>query len=75
MTDFYRLVYTILAPFIRFFFPRRVACRWPGSIRFESCSLEANPTQKAKGPGSGSSDGSGIGPEQTLRKRVKQVVA
>ena len=24
MTDFYRLVYTILAPFIRFFFPRRV---------------------------------------------------
>ena len=24
MTDFYRLVYTIIAPFIRFFFPRRV---------------------------------------------------
>jgi len=36
---------------------------------------KANPTQKTVGPGSGGGDASGIGPEQTLGKRVKQVVA
>ena len=50
-------------------------CRWPGSLSKESCFSEANPTMKTEGPGSGGGDSTAIGPEQTLGKRVKQVVA
>ena len=43
-------------------------CRWPGSLSKESCFSEANPTMKTEGPGSGSSDLSGIGPGKKLGK-------
>ena len=43
-------------------------CRWPGSLSKESRFSEANPTIGTVGPGSGSSDLSGIGPGQELRK-------
>ena len=43
-------------------------CRWPGSLSKESRFSEANPTIGTVGLGSGSSDLSGIGPGQELRK-------
>ncbi len=50
-------------------------CRWPGSLSKESCFSEANPTMGTVGPGSCGGDSATIGPEHTLGKRVKQVVA